>query len=287
MFLRRPLSTFEAWGIDSRTFLNVLRAYGGAIVSSDTSCKGRSSRPEPTDLDVFTSLTVAPGRSSFRQLVVGLATAAVRWPMSRRIRRLVLAQESPKLHLGCAYTILPEWVNVDFFGRVPADVALDVRKPLPIADSSVDAIFTEHMLEHLVYSDAVALVRECARVLRPEGVLRIVVPDFEMQARLYTDANGSVAGDSPDQIPQIVKLANIVYGHAHRSIWDSATLILVLTKVGLTAEKRRFGESRIHPCPDSKSREAESLYVEAVKVAPDREAANTGAVRALPVRRTG
>jgi predicted SAM-dependent methyltransferase len=215
---------------------------------------------------MFASFMVAPGRSLFRQFVLTFATAVVRWPMSRRIRQLVV-RASPKLHLGCASTILPGWINVDLFGRLPADVALDLRRPLPIADSSVDAIFTEHMLEHLTYGDAVVLVRECARVLRPGGLMRIVVPDFEKQARSYAGAPGPLATDGAGHVPPLVALANIAYGHAHRSIWDSATLILLLEQAGLAAQKQGFGESRLHPCPDSTARAAQSLYVEAVKSA--------------------
>jgi SAM-dependent methyltransferase len=186
--------------------------------------------------------------------------------MSRRFRRLA-ARGSPRLHLGCASTILAGWINVDLFGPLPADVALDVRRPLPIADASVDAIFTEHMLEHLTYGEAVALIRECARVLRPGGVLRIVVPDFEEPARSYADAQGHVATDGSGNALRLIALANIVHGHAHRSIWDGDTLILLLGQAGFAAQKRQFGESRLEPCPDSRLREPESLYVEAVRAA--------------------
>jgi hypothetical protein len=167
--------------------------------------------------------------------------------------------------LGCAHTILPGWVNVDFFGRVPSDVSLDVTSPLPVVDASIDAIFTEHMVEHLTYEHVLGLMRECARALRVGGVLRIVVPDFELYMHSYTSHDDFIRSQHPELPTPLLALASIAYGFSHRSIWDADTLVALLTRVGLTAEKSRFGQSRIVPCPDTSARQPGSLYVEAVK----------------------
>jgi len=185
--------------------------------------------------------------------------------MHRRARRLVENDPTPRLHLGCAYTVLPGWVNIDLFGRVPADVALDVTKPLPFADASIDAIFTEHMVEHLTYQEAFRLARECARVLRPRGVLRVVVPDFERYVRSYAGEDNVIDTVQSGRLTRLVGLASTVYGSSHQSIWDGDTLTAVLEGAGLSATVSTFGNSRIQPCPDSEARAIESLYVEAVK----------------------
>lgn len=217
------------------------------------------------DRETVEALSLPAGRSPLRQMVLVSGTALVRPLMRRRAR--VLLEESPtrSLHLGCAYTILPGWVNVDLWGRVPADVALDVKKPLPIADGSVNAIFTEHMIEHLTYVEAFAVARECARVLKPGGLLRVVVPDFSKYVASY--AGNSDLGETmtPGRLTRLVALASSVYGSSHRSIWDEETLVELLNRAGLEAEQREFGESRIQPCPDAARRKPESLYVEAVK----------------------
>lgn len=215
------------------------------------------------------ALTIPGGRSRGRQFVLSAATSALRPLMSRRARRLLEASSSRTLHLGCAHTIVSGWVNIDLFGRVPVDAALDVTKPLPFADASVEAIFTEHMVEQLTYTESLALARECARVLRPDGVLRIVVPDFERYMRSYAEGDDFIETVHPGQLTPLLGLASIAYGYSHRSIWDAATLISLLAHAGLTAEKSRFGESRIEPCPDRNAREVESLYVEAIKGRPD------------------
>jgi predicted SAM-dependent methyltransferase len=52
---------------------------------------------------------------------------------------------------------------------------------LAFPDASFDYIFSEHFLHHLFFDEALALLRECHRILRPRGVLRTVVPDADLR----------------------------------------------------------------------------------------------------------
>lgn len=52
---------------------------------------------------------------------------------------------------------------------------------LPFQDESFDYIFSEHFLHHLFFDEALALLRECHRVLASDGVLRTVVPDADLR----------------------------------------------------------------------------------------------------------
>ena len=70
----------------------------------------------------------------------------------------------------------------------PNVVQLDLVRRLPYGDNSVDAIYSSHTFEHLYHTDALALMRECHRVLRPGGVLRLALPDAERMARDLADA---------------------------------------------------------------------------------------------------
>ncbi|MFI6758795.1 methyltransferase domain-containing protein [Micromonospora sp. NPDC050417] len=77
--------------------------------------------------------------------------------------------------LGCgAAKQYPENLGLDLRRADGVDAQADLSGPLPIADNSVDVIFTVHILEHLI--DFLALVDECHRVLRPGGVLHIMSP---------------------------------------------------------------------------------------------------------------
>src|SRR5712671_6346087 len=54
---------------------------------------------------------------------------------------------SLRLNLGSGFQAKTGWVNIDLGDR--ADLALDLRQPLPFADNSATAIYSEHFFEHL------------------------------------------------------------------------------------------------------------------------------------------
>lgn len=168
------------------------------------------------------------------------------------------------LHLGCGPRRLEGWINADLAGRQKIDLALDARKRLPFPAGSLDAIFSEHLLEHLDYDEAERLLRECARVLKPGGVVRIVVPDFGRYAADYAGADGGlIARVRPCRPTKLVALAEVAYSYGHRSLWDGETLTLAMSGAGLNAQVAAFGQSLLDPCPDNEERRDESLYVEA------------------------
>lgn len=107
-------------------------------------------------------------------------TLSGREPVSRpRTLRLV--------NLGCGNHFHPEWTNLDLRPQDPRVSPWDVKSGLPFPDGSLDAVYHSHLLEHLDVEDGAQLVRECYRVLRPGGILRVVVPDLEQIARLYLE----------------------------------------------------------------------------------------------------
>ena len=63
----------------------------------------------------------------------------------------------------------------------------DLRKPLPFASDSVDAVYHSHVLEHIDRDKVDGFLKEIHRVLRPGGIQRICVPDLESLARRYLD----------------------------------------------------------------------------------------------------
>lgn len=89
------------------------------------------------------------------------------------------------LNLGCGHRHHSGWTNVDFRSTGPGVMAHDLHKGLPFEDCEFDAVYHSHLLEHFPKSQAPAFLRECYRVLKPKGFLRVVVPDLEKMARLY------------------------------------------------------------------------------------------------------
>ena len=102
------------------------------------------------------------------------------------------------LNLGCGGRFHRGWVNVDIVSSDPARVVQhNILESLPFDDSTFDAVYHSHVLEHLPRAAAPRFLAECRRVLRPGGVLRIVVPDLETITRLYLENLAAAwAGDS-------------------------------------------------------------------------------------------
>lgn len=89
-----------------------------------------------------------------------------------------------KLHLACGPHIVDGWVNIDIL-KEKGIVVHDLREPLPYKDSHVDAIFHEHFIEHLSKTEAEAFLKDCYRVLKPGGVMRIGWPDLKKLINAY------------------------------------------------------------------------------------------------------
>jgi SAM-dependent methyltransferase len=92
---------------------------------------------------------------------------------------------SNKLNLGCGGRFRDEWVNVNFTSTGRGVIAADLEKGIPFPDQSFDVIYHSHLLEHFPKADAPVFLKDCFRVLRPGGVIRIAVPDLEAIARNY------------------------------------------------------------------------------------------------------
>lgn len=89
------------------------------------------------------------------------------------------------LNLGCGTRYKPGWTNVDMRSNHSEVLEHDLRKPLPFAEGSFDFVYSSHVLEHFTSESGEALLRESVRVLKPGGIVRVVVPDLEILARLY------------------------------------------------------------------------------------------------------
>ena len=93
-----------------------------------------------------------------------------------------------RLNLGCGSRFHPDWTNVDFTATREGVIAHDLNQNIPFPDESFDVVYQSHLLEHFSKTNAELFLRECYRVLRPEGVFRVVVPDLEQIARTYLTA---------------------------------------------------------------------------------------------------
>jgi predicted SAM-dependent methyltransferase len=100
---------------------------------------------------------------------------------------------------------------------------------LPFADASFAFIYSEHFFEHLFFDEALALLKECHRLLRPNGVLRTIVPD----ADLRTYERPEVAGFPGPHLP-------VNHPDKHKTRWSVYLLGEALQVAGFETVPLRF-----------------------------------------------
>jgi predicted SAM-dependent methyltransferase len=183
-----------------------------------------------------------------------------------RRKAQVLAQRSElRLHLGCGGESKAGWVNVDLLGD-PVEVAWNLAHPLPFKAGSASAVFHEHLLEHLPLEDGAALMRECYRVLKPGGVLRVGVPDAGRLIRSYADDRVYLEQLHPGRPTAMIAVQELFYWHRHCAMFDTETLCVFFKATGFPNPRSRdFGDSDLDQAPDTERRRSETLYVEAVR----------------------
>jgi len=85
-----------------------------------------------------------------------------------------------KLQIGTQEHVLPGWLNSDLQPIDESIIFLDARDPFPFEDRALDYIFCEHCIEHITYLEGLSALRECYRVLKPGGRVRIATPDLSV-----------------------------------------------------------------------------------------------------------
>ena len=143
-----------------------------------------------------------------------------------------------KLHLGCGPQRLEGWINLDNVKYPGVDKVVDITKGLPYKD--VSHIFAEHFIEHLAYSDALALMRECRRVLRDDGVLRLSTPNLDWVWVTHYRLEMS----EPEQVQACFALNRAFRGWGHQFLYNERTLRASLLDAGFANIKRcDYGQS--------------------------------------------
>ncbi len=152
-----------------------------------------------------------------------------------------------KLHLGCGRNIMPGWENLD--GSPEKGAKKWWAPKLPYPEQGVDFIYSEHFLEHLPKNTAVETLKECFRVLRPGGVLRISTPNLRNIALSYLNdmvPDYSAVGWFPKSACEFLNEAVREWGHLY--IWDEKELATQLAKAGFTVHRTcHYKESLLTP----------------------------------------
>ncbi len=96
-----------------------------------------------------------------------------------------MANKLPYLNVGCGNHFHEDWINVDFVSTGEGVLAHNLLEGIPFPSESFEVVYHSHVLEHFLKEDGVNLLRECARVLKPGGIIRVALPDLEKITKNY------------------------------------------------------------------------------------------------------
>jgi SAM-dependent methyltransferase len=97
---------------------------------------------------------------------------------------MVFVGDKVQLNIGCAGVKLKDFVNIDINSDVEPDVVCDAEH-LPYKNESINFINSNHCIEHV--SNPKEFMRECHRVLKPGGQLRLSFPFAGSAGSYYFD----------------------------------------------------------------------------------------------------
>jgi predicted SAM-dependent methyltransferase len=91
------------------------------------------------------------------------------------------------INLACGGKLCQDsgWINADHCPANKDVVKVNLLKAFPYPDNTFDVVYHAQFIEHLPFDKGFDFIRECFRVLKPSGVLRVVTPDLQGQATEY------------------------------------------------------------------------------------------------------
>jgi SAM-dependent methyltransferase len=162
---------------------------------------------------------------------------------AQAIERYLAGHQVRKLQIGAGSNQLPGWLNTDLRPASAEVCFLDATVRFPFADGVFDYVLSEHQLEHIPWDRGQFMLRECWRVLRPGGRIRIATPSLEVLAGLVTEhpseaqrryvefISASYLGPAlPTGVAGVVNNAFRNWGH--QFIYDRPTLLAGLAEAG-------------------------------------------------------
>lgn len=196
-------------------------------------------------------------------------------PRQRSKLRGIRKADELRVNVACGPHVVAGFINLDLFGTSPEIVRWDCRRRLPLRDESALGIRAEQFVEHLeVLEELPSFLADCLRVLKPGGVLRVIVPDTQryMEAYVQPDVSAFKALVWPTfskELPTRLDVVNHVFHqyHEHRWGYDFENLKHRLETAGFKmitqTSYRRSADCEL-AC-DREVHAPYSLYAEAVK----------------------
>ena len=138
-------------------------------------------------------------------------------------------------------------------------MVMDATERFPFADETIEFLYTEHMIEHISQADGAFMLRECYRVMRKGGVIRVTTPNLAAIAGLCGDNLSPVQREylawfcktfitEPCQSQAAATTINAFFRlWGHQFIYDEVTLTGALRVAGFHSISRVRLRESAHP----------------------------------------
>ena len=187
--------------------------------------------------------------------------------------------EALYVQYGCGLSAPPGWLNFDAsprlkleqmpiirhalkrtFGTIFPENVLsgDIVAGLPVPDGASAGVYCSHVLEHLPREDVPVALHNTAKMLRPDGIFRLIVPDLRWRAEQYLQSATRAESGAADQFMDgclLGKRAKLrgppailreYFGNsAHLWMYDFACIKQLLLAAGFSTIRRcEFGDAK-------------------------------------------
>lgn len=166
-----------------------------------------------------------------------------------------------KYHLGCGDILIRDYLNIGYWEHLGESVLYEnhagitgafmlnhnLVKGIPAPDESLEVVYHSHLIEHFSFQEGIAFIKDCFRVLKPGGFMRVLTPDLELWSRNYVHGNRfffeeyrrRYLHDDKDLYPTSGSVfMGMLHGHGHKMGYDRNTLVNLLARSGFRKIRR-------------------------------------------------
>ena len=134
-----------------------------------------------------------------------------------------------KINIGCGQRNFgKEWIHID-----GADYEHIDSKDILMKNyerESVELIYASHLIEYFDRKEIIPILKRWREVLKPNGILRLAVPNFEIYAKLYSEKKISLDNSLGPLFGKMEMGNKTIY---HKTTYDYTSLKKILEEVGM------------------------------------------------------